>query len=122
MYSGTSVYFCFGISPNWYVPCLDIKKFCLVFDLCLEYSSCTYWKFSRSKLLIFPLFLMEQMCLVFVLYILEEIKDVCQGTTELMKNYKLTFFLGSKPCFIKIPIIYALKGLVASYYKATQDR
>jgi hypothetical protein len=38
IYSGTSVYVHFGISPTWYTSCLD-GKFCLVYDLCLEYDS-----------------------------------------------------------------------------------
>jgi hypothetical protein len=39
VYSGTSVYVRFGISPTWYTSWLDAKNFALVYDLCLEYDS-----------------------------------------------------------------------------------
>jgi hypothetical protein len=38
IYSGTSVYVRFGISPTWYVL-FEREKFCLVYDFCLEYDS-----------------------------------------------------------------------------------
>jgi hypothetical protein len=47
-YSGTSVCIRFGISPTWYMSCLDVKNFVWNMTRARQNESCNFCVFSRK--------------------------------------------------------------------------